>query len=111
MHNSIFTQKLLSEEYKLFVLLHNNIDYSDFYFDEHTDTFVSKFIGKDNLADDLTNKFRKFKPNYATHLSLYKSCQNLQSMKIDSNATVTGDQLNKFIDTIAVYMNELNLKL
>lgn len=99
-------------QFMLFTKIYNQYDYDDYYFDEQTDTFVSKFVGKDDGAEKLTVLYKAFNRNYFIQDSLQKSISNLDKMKVDPDANIKGEQLNDFLEEISKYLNyvQVNIK-
>lgn len=99
-------------QFVLFTQIYNQYDYNDYYFDEQTDTFVSKFVGKDSDAEKLTVLYKSFNRNYLVQDSLQETILNLNKMKIDADINVKGDQLNEFLDKMSNYLKvvQLNIK-
>lgn len=98
-------------QFILFTQIYNQYDYNDYYFDEQTDTFVSKFIGKDSDAKKITVLYKAFNRNYLVQDSLQETILNLNKMKVDSDSAVKGDQLNEFLDKMAKYLKDVQLNI
>jgi len=98
-------------EYVLFTKMYNTYDYTDFYFDEQNNIFVAKFIGKDPIAETLTKLYRQYIKNYSLHASMHESIKNIDKMKVDNTAVIKGEELNKFLDSMADYLKNIQLKL
>lgn len=98
-------------EYVLFTQMYNTYDYTDFYFDEQNNIFVAKFIGKDPIAETLTKLYSQYIKNYPLHVSMHESIKNIDKMKVDNTAVIKGEELNKFLDNMADYLKNIQLKL
>ena len=98
-------------QFILFTKIYNQYDYDDYYFDEQTDTFVSKFIGKDSDAEKLTVLYKAFNRNYMIQDSLYETILNLNKMKVDPSATVSGEQLNAFLEKMSKYLKDIQMNI
>lgn len=98
-------------QFILFTQIYNQYDYNDYYFDEQTDTFVSKFIGKDSDAEKLTVLYKAFNRNYLVQDSLQKTILNLDKMKVDPDGNIKGEQLNNFLEKMSKYLKDVQMNI
>ena len=42
---------------------------------------------------------------------MYESIKNIDKMKVDNTAVIKGEELNKFLDTMADFLKNIQLKL
>ena len=68
-------------------------------------------IGEDSDAEKLTVLYKAFNRNYLIQDSLYETILNLGKMKVDPDATVSGEQLNAFLEKMSKYLKDVQLNI